>query len=36
MYVQIFVWSLQSGRLLEVLSGHEGPVACLAFCDCAG
>lgn len=28
---QIYVWALQTGRLLEVLSGHEGPIACLAF-----
>lgn len=28
---QIFVWSLQTGRLLEVLSGHEGPIACMDF-----
>jgi periodic tryptophan protein 2 len=27
----IFVWSTQTGKLLEVLSGHEGPVASLAF-----
>lgn len=28
---QIYVWALQTGKLLEVLSGHEGPIACLAF-----
>jgi periodic tryptophan protein 2 len=27
----IYVWSLQTGRLLDVLTGHEGPVACLDF-----
>lgn len=27
----IYMWSLQTGRLLEVLSGHEGPVSCLSF-----
>ncbi|GBG30583.1 Guanine nucleotide-binding protein subunit beta-1 [Hondaea fermentalgiana] len=27
----IYVWSLQTGRLLDVLSGHEGPVSALAF-----
>ena len=27
----IYVWSLQTGRLLDVLHGHEGPIACLAF-----
>jgi hypothetical protein len=29
--LQILVWSLRTGRLLEVLSGHEGPVCGLAF-----
>lgn len=28
---EIFLWSLQTGRLLEVLSGHEGPVSNLCF-----
>jgi len=28
---EIFVWSMQTGRLLEVLAGHEGPVSNLAF-----
>mmetsp|Transcript_16767 Transcript_16767/g.32649 ORF Transcript_16767/g.32649 Transcript_16767/m.32649 type:complete len:904 (-) Transcript_16767:267-2978(-) len=28
---EIYVWSLQTGRLLDVLSGHEGPVSALAF-----
>ncbi|KAG5852379.1 hypothetical protein ANANG_G00061770 [Anguilla anguilla] len=28
---QVFLWSLQTGRLLEVLAGHEGPVSCLSF-----
>ncbi|KNC82463.1 hypothetical protein SARC_05255 [Sphaeroforma arctica JP610] len=27
----IYVWSLQTGRLLEVLSGHEGPITALHF-----
>ena len=27
----IFVWSLRTGRLLDVLSGHEGPVVSLSF-----
>lgn len=30
-YVQIYVWSLKTGRLLDVLAGHEGPVSALAF-----
>lgn len=29
----IYVWSLQTGSLLDVLAGHEGPIACLAFCS---
>jgi periodic tryptophan protein 2 len=28
---EIFVWSMQTGRLLEVLSGHEAPVSCVVF-----
>ena len=28
---QIYVWSLRTGRLLTVLSGHEGPVVSLQF-----
>jgi periodic tryptophan protein 2 len=27
----IYVWSVQNGQLLEILSGHEAPVSCLAF-----
>lgn len=27
----IFVWSLKTGRLLDVLEGHQGPVCGLAF-----
>jgi len=28
---ETYVWSLQTGRLTEVLSGHEGPVGGVAF-----
>ncbi|VFQ66872.1 unnamed protein product [Cuscuta campestris] len=28
---EIYVWSMKTGRLLEVLSGHEGPVHGLIF-----
>lgn len=28
---QIYLWSLQTGRLLDVLSGHEGPISSLVF-----
>lgn len=31
MHAQIAVWSLRTGRLLDLLSGHEGPVYGLAF-----
>lgn len=28
---QIYVWSMKTGRLLDILSGHEGPVHGLTF-----
>lgn len=28
---QVCVWSVKTGRLLDVLAGHEGPVCGLAF-----
>ncbi|EJC97788.1 WD repeat protein [Fomitiporia mediterranea MF3/22] len=28
---QIFLWSVQTGKLLDILSGHEGPVSSVAF-----
>ena len=28
---QIFVWALRTGRLLDVLAAHEGPVCALGF-----
>ncbi|KAF2898642.1 hypothetical protein ILUMI_07536 [Ignelater luminosus] len=28
---EIFLWSVKMGRLLEILAGHEGPVASVAF-----
>jgi periodic tryptophan protein 2 len=28
---EVYVWSLKTGRLLDVLAGHEGPVAALGF-----
>ena len=27
----VFLWSVQTGHLLEVISGHEGPVSSLSF-----
>ncbi|KAJ1343120.1 hypothetical protein BSLG_002146 [Batrachochytrium salamandrivorans] len=28
---EIYVWSVQTGRLLDILPGHEGPISGLAF-----
>ncbi|EJU02450.1 WD40 repeat-like protein [Dacryopinax primogenitus] len=28
---EIYMWSVQTGKLLDVFTGHEGPVATLAF-----
>ncbi|XP_030059627.1 periodic tryptophan protein 2 homolog [Microcaecilia unicolor] len=27
----VYVWSMQTGRLLDVLAGHEGPVSSISF-----
>ena len=27
----VYVWSVKTGRMLDVLAGHEGPVCALAF-----
>eukprot|EP01031_Cornospumella_fuschlensis_P033349 gene33349-40340_t len=32
----VYVWSLQTGSLLDVLSGHEGPVSCMDYCHARG
>ena len=32
----IYVWSLQTGRLLDVLTGHEAPITSLAYSSAAG
>ncbi|KAK9465521.1 WD40-repeat-containing domain protein [Lipomyces arxii] len=32
----IHLWSVQTGQLLDRLSGHEGPVSCLSFADDGG
>lgn len=32
---EIYLWSIKFGRLLEVMSGHEGPVVSLAFAPIA-
>ena len=28
---EIYLWSVQTGKLLEVISGHDGPVSSLSF-----
>ena len=28
---EIYLWSMQTGKLLEILSGHEGPVSSIRF-----
>lgn len=28
---EVFLWSVQTGKLLDILTGHEGPVSTLAF-----
>ncbi|XP_053561685.1 periodic tryptophan protein 2 homolog [Bombina bombina] len=28
---EVYVWSMQTGRLLDILAGHEGPVSSVAF-----
>ncbi|EDW85819.1 uncharacterized protein Dwil_GK22940 [Drosophila willistoni] len=28
---EIYLWSVKTGKLLEIISGHEGPVSSLAF-----
>ncbi|KAL0096596.1 WD40 repeat-like protein [Phycomyces blakesleeanus] len=28
---EIYVWSVQTGKLLDILAGHDGPVSSLAF-----
>ncbi|KAM4700916.1 periodic tryptophan protein 2 homolog [Discoglossus pictus] len=28
---EVYVWSVQTGRLLDVLAGHEGPISSVAF-----
>ncbi|KAF5314620.1 hypothetical protein D9611_007160 [Ephemerocybe angulata] len=28
---EVFLWSVQTGKLLDILTGHEGPISTLAF-----
>ncbi|PRP82572.1 periodic tryptophan protein [Planoprotostelium fungivorum] len=27
----VYVWSVQTGKLLDIMTGHEGPVSCVSF-----
>ncbi|EIW78530.1 WD40 repeat-like protein [Coniophora puteana RWD-64-598 SS2] len=29
---EVFLWSVQTGKLLDILSGHEAPISSLTFC----
>ncbi|KAJ3417297.1 hypothetical protein HDV05_005753 [Chytridiales sp. JEL 0842] len=33
---EIFVWSVQTGKLLDILSGHKGPISSLVFSPTEG
>ena len=33
---EIFVWSVQTGKLLDILTGHEGPISSLSFSSADG
>lgn len=28
---EVYSWNVQTGHLLQIISGHEGPLACMAF-----
>ena len=32
----IYMWSVQTGKLLEIVSGHEGPISCISFSPITG
>lgn len=27
----VFVWSLKTGQLIDIMSGHSGPISCISF-----
>ncbi|KAI8813494.1 WD40-repeat-containing domain protein [Cladochytrium replicatum] len=33
---EVFVWSMQTGKLVEIISGHEGPLSAMAFSPVEG
>jgi len=33
---EVYIWSLRTGQVLEILAGHEGPVSSLAFSPTKG
>lgn len=32
----IYLWSLHTGHILDVLAGHEGPISCVSFAETTG
>jgi periodic tryptophan protein 2 len=32
----IYMWSIQTGQLLEIISGHEAPISCMSFSPATG
>ena len=28
---EVYCWNLQTGNMLQVLTGHKGPISCIAF-----
>lgn len=30
-FFNIFIWNVQTGKLLDIISGHEGPISSLSF-----
>eukprot|EP01083_Nonionella_stella_P240463 840595_1 len=28
---EIYIWSLRTGKCLDILYGHDGPISCLTF-----
>ncbi|KAI8911003.1 WD40-repeat-containing domain protein [Gorgonomyces haynaldii] len=33
---EIYMWSVQTGQLLDIIAGHEAPISCLAFSPLTG
>ena len=28
---EVYTWNIQTGHLLQIVAGHQGPLSCLAF-----